>query len=146
MYDGQKLIWYPSPSMKGRTERLVGRSEWHKERAVIVSSQLVRRQDRADDLLATAEPWDLMILDEAHHARRRSPGAPSEGGPNRMLRLMQRLRDRTQGLVLLTLFADIKGSMELIEDLDPGRVFNLSFSRMALATRRKDHRHCQVTW
>ena len=102
IYDGQKLVWYPSPSMKGRSERPVGRSEWHKEPAVIVSSQMLRRQDRADDLLATAEPWDLMILDEAHHARRRSPGAPTEGGPNRMLRLMQRLRERTQGLVLLT--------------------------------------------
>jgi len=102
IYDGQKLIWYPSPSMTGHNERAVGRSEWHKEPAVIVSSQLLRRQERADDLLATAEPWDLMILDEAHHARRRSPGAPTEGGPNRMLRLMQRLRERTQGLVLLT--------------------------------------------
>jgi SNF2 family DNA or RNA helicase len=102
IYDGQKLVWYPSPAMKGQSERLVGRSEWHKEPAVIVSSQMLRRQERADDLLATAEPWDLMILDEAHHARRRSPGAPTEGGPNRMLRLMQRLRERTQGLVLLT--------------------------------------------
>jgi SNF2 family DNA or RNA helicase len=102
IYDGQKLLWYPSPAMKGRSERAVGRSEWHKEPAVIVSSQMLRRQERADDLLATAEPWDLMILDEAHHARRRSPGAPTEGGPNRMLRLMQRLRERTQGLVLLT--------------------------------------------
>jgi SNF2 family DNA or RNA helicase len=102
IYDGQKLVWYPSPAMKGRSERSVGRSEWHKEPAVIVSSQMLRRQERADDLLATAEPWDLMILDEAHHARRRSPGAPTEGGPNRMLRLMQRLRERTQGLVLLT--------------------------------------------
>ncbi len=102
IYDGQKLLWYPSPSMKGRSERAVGRSEWHKEPAVIVSSQMLRRQERADDLLATVEPWDLMVLDEAHHARRRSPGAPTEGGPNRMLRLMQRLRERTQGLVLLT--------------------------------------------
>jgi superfamily II DNA or RNA helicase len=102
IYDGQKLLWYPSPSMKGRSERAVGRSEWHEEPAVIVSSQMVRRQERADDLLATAAPWDLMILDEAHHARRRSPGAPTEGGPNRMLRLMQQLRERTQGLVLLT--------------------------------------------
>ncbi|MGO9450595.1 MAG: helicase-related protein [Candidatus Binataceae bacterium] len=102
IYDGQKLIWYPSPSMRGHNERAVGRSEWHKEPAVIVSSQLLRRQDRADDLLATADPWDLTILDEAHHARRRAPGAPTEGGPNRMLRLMQRLRERTQGLVLLT--------------------------------------------
>jgi SNF2 family DNA or RNA helicase len=102
IYDGQKLVWYASPAMKGQSERPVGRSEWHKEPAVIVSSQMLRRQERADDLLATAEPWDLMILDEAHHARRRSPGAPTEGGPNRLLRLMQCLRERTQGLVLLT--------------------------------------------
>ena len=42
------------------------------------------------------------MLDEAHHARRRAAGAAQEGGPNALLALMRALRERTQGLVLLT--------------------------------------------
>lgn len=69
---------------------------------MIASSQLVRRSDRAVELLEQAEPYDLVVLDEAHHARRHSPGATKDKGPNRLLALMQRLRDRTKGLLLLT--------------------------------------------
>ena len=102
LYDGQKLTWYPSPAMDGRHERSVPRDQWHHEPAVIASSHLVRRADRQRELLEAAEPWDLVILDEAHHARRRGAGSVSEGGPNALLRLMRYLKDRTQGLVLLT--------------------------------------------
>jgi len=102
IYDGQKLAWYPSPAINGRHERAVSRDQWHHEPAVIVSSHLVRRADRQQELLEAAEPWDLVILDEAHHARRRAAGSASEGGPNALLRLMRALKDRTQGLVLLT--------------------------------------------
>jgi Helicase conserved C-terminal domain/PLD-like domain len=93
---------YPSPAMQGHTERAVGRDIWHQEPAVIVSSHLVRRADRQRELLEVAEPYDLIILDEAHHARRRGAGSTSESGPNALLRLMRSLKDRTQGLVLLT--------------------------------------------
>ena len=102
IYDGQKLNWYPSPAMRGRTERAVGRDVWHQEPAVIVSSHLVRRADRQRELLEVAEPYDLIILDEAHHARRRGAGSTSESGPNALLRLMRSLKERTQGLALLT--------------------------------------------
>ena len=68
---------------------------------MIASSHLVRRKDRAA-VLVDAEPWDLIVLDEAHHARRRAAGSPQEGGPNALLKLMRALRTRTQGLVLLT--------------------------------------------
>ena len=69
---------------------------------MIASSHLVRRADRQKELLEAAEPWDLVILDEAHHARRRGAGSASESGPNAMLRLMRGMKERTQGLVLLT--------------------------------------------
>ena len=62
----------------------------------------MRRRDRAAELLEEAEPWDLVVLDEAHHARRRAAGSQQEGGPNALLRLMLRLKERAQGLVLLT--------------------------------------------
>jgi superfamily II DNA or RNA helicase len=102
IYDGQKFSWYPSPAMQGHTERAVGRDIWHQEPAVIVSSHLVRRADRQLELLEVAQPYDLIILDEAHHARRRGAGSTSESGPNALLRLMRSLRQCTQGLVLLT--------------------------------------------
>ncbi len=102
IYDGRRLVRFPSPALCGNHEREVDRSEWHREPAVIASSHLMRRHDRAAALLEEAEPWDLVVLDEAHHARRRGAGAQKEGGPNALLGLMQDIKDRTQGLVLLT--------------------------------------------
>lgn len=101
IYDGQSLCWYPSPSMRGAVERDVGPGDWHKESIVLASSQLMRRSDRAAELLG-AEDWDLVVLDEAHHARRKSPGASREHGTNSLLRLMRRLKDKTASLILLT--------------------------------------------
>ena len=125
IYDGVRLSRYPSRALRGHREREVdpdrwhelsrypsrtlrgGRGReadpdrWHEEPAVIASSHLMRRKDRAAALL-DAEPWDLVVLDEAHHARRRAAGSPREGGPNRLLELMRALKARTRGLVLLT--------------------------------------------
>ena len=81
IYDGQKLLWRKTHGGVGERERKIGRTEWHKEPLVLCSSHLMRRRDRAGEVIQ-AEDWDLMVLDEAHHARRRSPGAPQEGGPN----------------------------------------------------------------
>lgn len=102
IYDGKTLRWYPSPQMRGRDEREVARDEWHHEPFVIASSHLMRRRDRQREVLEAAEPWDLVVLDEAHHARRKSPGSAKEGPPNLLLQLMQRLEKRTHGLLLLT--------------------------------------------
>jgi len=100
-YDGQKLVWRKIHGWHGPAERKVDRQEWHKEPFVIASSHLMRRRDRSADLLQ-AEDWDLIVLDEAHHARRKSPGAPQEGGPNQLLRLMHQLRPKCRSIVLLT--------------------------------------------
>ncbi len=80
----------------------MGAKEWHREPCVLASSHLMRRRDRAAELLSGAEPWDLVVLDEAHHARRASGGLGTDQRPNQLLRLMLSLRERTQGLVLLT--------------------------------------------
>ena len=101
IYDGQSLCWRKTHGSPEPRERKVGRDEWHKEGLVLCSSHLMRRRDRADDLLK-AEDWDLIVLDEAHHARRKAPGSPQEGGPNRLLRLMLSLKDKARSLVLLT--------------------------------------------
>ena len=102
IYDGRRLVRYPSPALRGRHERDAGPRGWLEEPAVIASSHLMRRRDRAEVLLEEADHWDLIVLDEAHHARRRAAGARREGGPNALLALMRALKDRTSGLVLLT--------------------------------------------
>jgi len=103
IYDGRRLVRYPSPALQGANERDVGRDDWHKAPAVMVSSHLLRRSDRARSLLDQAESWDLIVVDEAHHARRRELGGSRRAQrPNAMLGLLQAISQRTQGLVLLT--------------------------------------------
>lgn len=101
IYDGQKLVWQAS-SASDRLERQVEPGKWHHEPVVITSSQLMRRRPRAEELLERAEGWDLVILDEAHHARRRGAGSAAESGPNALLKLMQGLKAKAKGLVLVT--------------------------------------------
>ncbi len=101
IYDGKTLRWLPSPVREALGEPDSASSAWHEQPAVIVSSQLMRRQERAAVLLEEAEPWDVIVLDEAHHARRRS-SATQEDRPNALLRLMRALKERTEGLLLLT--------------------------------------------
>lgn len=101
IYTGSSLVW---PEHHARTmplEQKIGRNEWTKQPLVLVSSHLMRRRDRQQELLDAAD-WDLLVLDEAHHARRRSPGTPQEGGPNRLLRLMQQIKDKAKSLLLMT--------------------------------------------
>jgi superfamily II DNA or RNA helicase len=101
IYDGHKLTWLPSPARRA-PERSVERARWHEEPFLIMSSHLARRLDRQREILEAAAPWDLVLLDEAHHARTSGVGTPQEKGPNRLLQLMRGLRERTAGLVLLT--------------------------------------------
>ena len=51
--------------------------------------------------LLDAEPWDFVVLDEAHHARRKSPQA-REDTPNRLLQLLMQLREKTTAIALLS--------------------------------------------
>ncbi len=58
---------------------------------VIVSRHLIARADRRDEVLAAVAPWDLMIVDEAHAARRRVFGKDE---PNQLLDLLHELKHR----------------------------------------------------
>ncbi len=73
---------------------------WNSHDLILSSSHLVRRKERMLELLE-AEPWDLVILDEAHHARRKSPQNRKET-PNRLLQLMTQLKEKTKSLILLS--------------------------------------------
>ncbi|MBX5496661.1 MAG: DEAD/DEAH box helicase family protein [Bryobacteraceae bacterium] len=101
IYDGATLRWRPAYGWSGPLERAVGRDAWQKEPVVLASSFLMRRKDRVRELLE-AEPWDLVLLDEAHHARRRGAGTEQEKGPNALLSVMRELARRCQSLLLLT--------------------------------------------
>ena len=101
IYDGQKLVHRASYGRQGPRERKADPGGWHREPFVLCSSHLMRRRERAVELLK-ADMWDLIVLDEAHHARRKSAGTPQEGGPNALLKLMHGLKDRCRALLLLT--------------------------------------------
>ncbi len=73
---------------------------WNQQNLILASSHLVRRKERMQELL-DSKAWDLIVLDEAHHARRKSPQNRKET-PNRLLELMDRLRSITQALLLLS--------------------------------------------
>lgn len=98
MYDGQNMLRY-DPVSKATIATPVSRAEWSREPFVIMSSHLARRRDRRPELV-DAEEYDLIIVDEAHHARVSRNGRKSE--PNMLMRLLRELRSRTRGLVLLT--------------------------------------------
>ncbi|MFW6331349.1 MAG: SNF2-related protein, partial [Gemmatimonadota bacterium] len=101
MYTGSKLVWPDYHGRVGELERPVDRDAWTAEPLVLASSHLVRRKERQRELI-DAEDWDLLVLDEAHHARRRGPGTAQEGGPNRLLRLMQEIGPKAKSLLMMT--------------------------------------------
>ncbi len=59
---------------------------WDSYPMILASSQLAKRRDRRQQLLR-AELWDLVIVDEAHHARRRE-FSTDRYRPNRLLELL----------------------------------------------------------
>jgi hypothetical protein len=104
IYSGKSLDWQSTCFRPKGKSQLVSRDDWTAEPFVLVSSHLMRRRDRHKDLLE-AEPYDLMVLDEAHHARTRRENSSSGGErlrPNTLMQLMQQLRQHTNGLLLLT--------------------------------------------
>jgi SNF2-related domain len=108
IYDGKALKWQPTCLRPAGETRVVSRENWTAEPFVLVSSHLMRRRERQGELLQ-AEPYDLVVLDEAHHARtrRETSSADAERGGDRLrantlMQLMRQLRSRTRGLLLLT--------------------------------------------
>jgi superfamily II DNA or RNA helicase len=82
---------------------------WNSSPIMIASSQLAKRRERVTELYQS-DPWDLVLVDEAHHARRRD-FLSGQYRRNRLLSLLLGPQDnpseiglanRTRGLVLLT--------------------------------------------
>ena len=80
---------------------------WNAHPMMLASSHLAKRRERQQQLLA-ANDWDLVIVDEAHHARRKDFLNADLFRPNRLLELLRGpehrpgLCDKTRGLLLLT--------------------------------------------
>ena len=62
---------------------------WSAFPIVLASSHLARRRDRRRQILE-AGPWDIVLVDEAHHARRR--GAKPDDTPNALLSLLNAMK------------------------------------------------------
>ena len=98
-YERGKLI-----DVHGGENSITG-SPWGRADHLIASSQLAKRRDRRDEVLKPR--WDLVLVDEAHHARRREFGTRKQR-PNHLLQLLaghgklRGLKDRTRCLYLLT--------------------------------------------
>jgi superfamily II DNA or RNA helicase len=94
---------------------------WDAHPIMLASSHLAKRRERQQQILA-AENWDLVVVDEAHHARRKDFQNTDQFRPNRLLELLRGpenrpgLRDKTRGLLLLTATP---------MQIDPREVFDL---------------------
>jgi superfamily II DNA or RNA helicase len=104
IYDGTRLIG-PGPDRVEIPFR--GPTPWSEVSLVLASSQLMKRRDRRGELLGGPD-WDLVVVDEAHHARRKDFQDLSLRRPNRLLELLEGtdglpgLAAKTRGLLLLT--------------------------------------------
>lgn len=70
----------------------------------IISSGLITRRSNVTDYLLSKE-YECVILDEAHHARRRNLGEGRDGEnpiPNNLLRFMYQIATRTRSLMMAT--------------------------------------------
>ncbi|MGB8266077.1 MAG: helicase-related protein [Candidatus Velthaea sp.] len=102
IYDGHDFV-YGAKAIGGDDRRRLPRGLWTNQPFVITSSHLLRRLDRQEAVIE-ASPWDILIVDEVHHARREAAGTANEGSPNRLLALLQRLAasGRLRGVILLS--------------------------------------------
>lgn len=76
----------------GNSERWSRDNSFNQYDILIASSHLVRRSDWKQRL-ENAEPYDLIILDEAHHARRTAPEINLKRGRHRRNQLLALLED-----------------------------------------------------
>jgi superfamily II DNA or RNA helicase len=102
-YDGQSFI-----DVFGRETKVTsGTNPWDAHPILLASSHLAKRRERQDQL-AEAQGFDLIAVDEAHHARRKDFLNKEQYRPNRLLELLNGtqgrpgLKDKTKGLLLLS--------------------------------------------
>lgn len=80
-YDGKQFLDLANQPIP----YLANTNPWSAFPIVLASSHLARRRSRRSEILAAA-PWDIVVVDEAHHARRR--GSKATDTPNSLLSLL----------------------------------------------------------
>ena len=98
---GNRLVWPSGARPDGLTEdRIVG-NRWDAANVMIASSHLARRRSEQPSLID--RHWELVVVDESHHARRRG-GDPRKNDPNALLRLIRAMKRNGSwdGLILAT--------------------------------------------
>lgn len=95
----------PDPAVEPRKVPQ-GDNPFAQEPFLIVSSHLARREAQTQQILAAAReaPFDLIIVDEAHHARYKGGATAKKQERNRLLTLLQQIREQraARALWLLT--------------------------------------------
>lgn len=97
LFDGGRFWNYAGEELEWQYDTA---NPWDAFDMFIASSQLAKRRDRQAQVLA-ARPWDLVLVDEAHHARRRDFLQPIYR-PNRLLELLTDPRFQARAILLMT--------------------------------------------
>jgi len=99
--DGTSLIWPEGARPDGDTKKRVRGNRWDAADVMIASSHLARR--RSEQAHLVDQHWDLVVVDESHHARRRGSD-PKKNDPNALLRLLRTMKRENSwdGLILAT--------------------------------------------
>lgn len=98
-YESGKLVWYD-----GRAETIAGLGAALEHDLVIVSRELARLEQHKSALL-NAEPWDLVLVDESHAARRAKQEETEFNSATLLLGLLRDLQLQRQARSLLLLSA-----------------------------------------
>lgn len=97
--EGSRIVIWPD----GETETVGGLAAALEQPLLLVSREFARL-DQNTDVLLQATPWDLVLLDEAHAARRAKQEEREFNSATRLLDLLRRLQllGRTRGFLLLS--------------------------------------------
>ena len=82
------------------SREVVGNAPWRQARRLILSYDWLRRNVAV--FFADSPKYDMVVFDEAHHARYLEVSNPQRRRDNSYLRMLKRLSSCTQGLMLLT--------------------------------------------
>ena len=109
------VLTYPDGGVEEAPQK-----HWDQPQA-IVSYAWARHGQQARDLAQQEHQYDIIIVDEAHHARFEAPNNDRRRRPNQYLQLLSALADRTRDLLLLTATpmqiaaAELWGLLDLLE-------------------------------
>ncbi len=89
------------------------------EEPMLIASWHLMRQQVWRERLLQGPVWDLVVMDEAHHARRRSPGSDLKSGirrPNQVLELLEEVLAKIAGTLWLLTATPVQ--LHLVELFD----------------------------